>query len=163
MRFKPHVLELVLNLLRKKKKKRCFFQCGMGPSGRTENCCHCCAQRGSCASPAQLSALPWRTLLQLNIWFSKCLCNTPFFFLFFSPPNASRALLADLHLEVKCLAPVGHAASEPFDPRPDRREHSEALLLPGLRSELHALEAGPTVAESSAGCRQRRSSCLLQI
>lgn len=57
----------------------------MGPSGRTENCCHCCAQRGSCASPALLGALPWRTLLQLNIWFSKCLCNTPFFFYFFLP------------------------------------------------------------------------------
>lgn len=78
------------------------------------------------------------------------------FFFFFSSPNVSRALLADLHLEVKCLAPIGHAASEPFDPCPDRREQSEALLLPGLRSELQALEAGPVGAASSVGYRQRK-------
>lgn len=160
MRFKPHVLELVLNLLGKK-KKGVFSSVGWGRAAVQRAAVT--AVLSEAAAPRQrCSVLSLGELLQLNIWFSKCLCNTPFF-LFFSPPNASRALLADLHLEVKCLAPVGHAASEPFDPHPDRREHSEAPLLPGLRSELRALEAGPTVAGSSAGCRQRRSSCLLQI
>lgn len=114
----------------------------MGPSGRTENCCHCCAQRGSCASPALLSALPWRTAPAQHLVFQMPLQHS-FFFLFFSPPNASRALLADLHLEVKCLAPVGHAASEPFDPCPDRREHSEALLLPGSDLSFMRWRQGP--------------------
>lgn len=134
MWFKPHMSEFLLKLLENWYFSSVEWRWGQVGTERMSLLCssvrelHPTIAGNFC--PLENSASTQHLVFQMAL-----LCS-----IFF--PSAFQAQLADLPSAGQVTCPIGHAASEHFDPCPYRWDQFEALLLPVLRSVLQALEAG---------------------